>query len=216
MLRRESAVKGGANMRTFPRIVVVSASLLLAFTVRADDFQAGWDAYNSADYDTALAIWQPLADAGDARGQYGLGLMYGNGFGVMMDDAQALHWYGLAAEQGHGDAACKIAIMHQNGWGVPMNDEEAIRWYLMAAEQGVTEAQSALGNLYNASYSPLYDQHQAYKWFTIAARLGDFNAATMQEDLARAMTTEDVVAVESDVIAWFQGREALLANQPDE
>ena len=104
-------------MRTLKRIVVLSVSLLLANAVLADDFQAGMDAYNSADYETAIAKWQPLADAGDARGCYGMGLLYGNGFGVMMDDAQAMHWYGLAADGGHGDAANKLGVMHQNGLG---------------------------------------------------------------------------------------------------
>ncbi|MFQ5608931.1 MAG: tetratricopeptide repeat protein [Woeseiaceae bacterium] len=202
-------------MRTFIRIFVVSASLLLANPVSADDFQSGLDAYNSADYETAMAKWQPLAEAGDARGQYGMGLLYGNGFGVMMDDAQALHWYGLAAEGGHGEAANKLGVMHQNGWGVPMSDEEAARWYTMAAEQGVTEAQKALGNLFAADYSPVHDKKRAYMWYAIAAKLGDINAQAEQEDLARRMDTDMVIEAEGLVGIWFQGRESLLANQPE-
>ena len=203
-------------MRTLTRIVVLFASLLLANSVFADDFQAGMDAYNSADYETAIAKWQPLADAGDARGCYGMGLLYGNGFGVMMDDAQALHWYGLAAEGGHGDAANKLGVMHQNGWGVPMNDAEAAKWYTMAAEQGVVEAQNALGNLYMAEYSEMYDMEKAYMWFAVASKLGDINAATQKDELARRMETEQVIAAEGLVNVWFEGRQGLLANQPGE
>lgn len=203
-------------MRTFTRIVVLSAALVLASPVYADDFQAGMDAYNSADYETALATWQPLAEAGDARACYGMGLLYGNGFGVMMDDAQALHWYGLAAKAGHGEAANKLGIMHQNGWGVPMDDAEAAKWYTKAAELGVTDAQVALGNLYRAEYSGMHDPQKAYMWFAIAARLGDINAATQKDELARSMETEEVIAAQGLVSVWFQGRESLLANQPGE
>ena len=134
----------------------------------------------------------------------------------MMDDAQSLHWYGLAAEGGHGDAANKLGVMHQNGWGVPMNDSEAAKWYTMAAEQGVTEAQNALGNLYMAEYSEMYDPQRAYMWFAIASKLGDINAETQQEDLARRMESEEVIAAEGLVSVWFEGREGMLANQPAE
>ncbi|MCH8278003.1 MAG: sel1 repeat family protein, partial [Proteobacteria bacterium] len=98
--------------------VVVAASLLFITAVWGDDFQQGLDAYNSADYDTALAKWQSLADSGDANSQFGLGQMYGNGFGVMMDDDQAIKYYGLAVQQGHAQAQCNLAVMYQNGWGV--------------------------------------------------------------------------------------------------
>lgn len=203
-------------MRTLIRIVALSALLLLANPLLADDFEAGMDAYSSADYETALAKWQPLAEAGDARACYGMGLLYGNGFGVMMDDAQALHWYGLAAKAGHGEAANKLGIMHQNGWGVPMNDTEAAKWYTLAAEQGVVEAQNALGNLYRAEFSDMHDIRKAYMWFAVAAKLGDINAATQRDELARGMETDEVIAAEGLVNVWFQGRQSLLANQPGE
>ena len=40
------------------------------------------------------------AEQGDAAAQYNLGIMYGNGTGVPQDDAEALRWYRLAADQG--------------------------------------------------------------------------------------------------------------------
>ena len=125
-------------------IILAAASLLLATLVWGADFQKGLDAYSSADYETALAEWQPLAEAGDIGSQFGLGQMYGNGFGVTMDDAAAIKWYGLAAGQGHAAAQCNLAVMHQNGWGLPQNDVEAMRLFGLAADQGVTEAMIAL------------------------------------------------------------------------
>ena len=45
------------------------------------DFQAGMDAYERGDYETALKKFLPLADQGDADAQYNLGAMYYDGTG---------------------------------------------------------------------------------------------------------------------------------------
>ena len=52
------------------------------------------------------AGWYRLlpADQGHAIAQYNLGWMYANGEGVPEDDAEAVRWYRLAADQGHADA----------------------------------------------------------------------------------------------------------------
>ncbi len=149
-------------MRDYRGIAALFA-LVVASAVWAEDFQKGLDAYNSADYETALAVWQPLAESGDAGSQYGLGMMYGNGFGVMMDDALAIKWYELASGQGHGGALCNLAVMYQNGWGMSPNEEEAVRLYALAAEQGVAEAMTALGRYFSMDFSDAYDPVQAYK-----------------------------------------------------
>ena len=41
-----------------------------------------------------------FASQGNAAAQYNLGLMYRNGEGVPKDDAEAVKWYHLAADQG--------------------------------------------------------------------------------------------------------------------
>ena len=40
------------------------------------------------------------AEQGDAEAQYNLGVMYANGDGLPEDDAEAVRWYRMAAEQG--------------------------------------------------------------------------------------------------------------------
>ena len=52
--------------------VVAAASLLFITAAWGDDFQQGLDAYNSADYDTALAKLQSMAAYGYATRQFGL------------------------------------------------------------------------------------------------------------------------------------------------
>ena len=47
---------------------------------------------------------ETFSRAGDANAQYGLGVMYHNGYGVKQDDFEAVNWYRKAAEQGHASA----------------------------------------------------------------------------------------------------------------
>ena len=199
-------------MRKF-QIVTATIALALATAVWGGDSQKGLDAYNSMDYDTALALWQPLADSGDAGSQYGLGMMYGNGFGVSMDDALALNWYSLAADQGHAGAQYNLAIMYQNGWGVPINDEEAIRYYMLASEQGVAAAMTALGRYFAMDYSDAYDPVQAYKWFSLAYLLQDMDAGVKRETLAARMTVEQIADSNVLIEDWSMEHAELLANQ---
>lgn len=189
-------------MRTFSRILLAAAALTFAAISWSGDFKKGWDAYSAGDYATALSEWQELADAGDANAAYGMGLMYGNGFGVDMLDDQAIKYYSIAAEQGHADAQFNLAVMHQNGWGVPQSDETANEWYLLAANQGVTAAQIALGRYYAMDFLDSFDPVEAYMWFSLAEDLGDVDAADKREFVASRMTAEQVAEGDRRVAAW--------------
>lgn len=187
--------------------------LLVATNAWGGDAQKGFDAYNGADYETALRLWQPLAEAGDADSQYGLGQMYGNGFGVPMDDALAIKWYGLAAEQGHAQALTHLAVMHQNGWGVPQSDEEAIRLFTLAADQGVVEAMMALGRYFAMDFCEDYDPVVAFKWYGIAEMLGDLDAPMKRQSVATNMTAEQIAEANGMVDLWSNSNSNLLVKK---
>ena len=51
--------------------------------------------------------------------------MYANGEGVPEDDAEAVRWYRLAADQGHAGAQYNLGVMYANGEGVVEDDAEA-------------------------------------------------------------------------------------------
>lgn len=57
------------------------------------------------DYAAAARIIRPLAEHGDARAQYNLGIFYDNGLGVPQDKVTAYMWLSLAAAQGREGAA---------------------------------------------------------------------------------------------------------------
>jgi hypothetical protein len=109
-----------------------------------DPFVKGYNAYASKDYETALREFRPVAEQGDARAQFGLGLMYHEGQGVAQDYEEAMKWYRLAAEQGDAGAQNNLGVMYEWGHGVMQDYIVAIKWYRLAAEQGQAEAKSNL------------------------------------------------------------------------
>lgn len=70
----------------------------------ADTFEDAFTAYKSRDYETALALFRPLAEKGDRDAQHNLGVMYFLGQGVSQDYVQAYAWMHLSAGQGHSNA----------------------------------------------------------------------------------------------------------------
>ena len=200
-------------MRLLSRTVLAIFLLLLATSAVAGDFQKGWKAYSSTDYATALAEWQDLAEAGDADACYGMGLLYGNGFGVDLNDDMALKYYLIAAEKGHAEAQYSLGVMNQNGWGVPIDEEEGIKWYLLAADKGVVGAQLALGRVYAMDYSEKYDPVEAYKWFSLATHFGDLDAKSKLDFLETRMAPEQVAEANEQTNLWLQSHKALQASQ---
>ena len=200
-------------MRILKTTFFAALTLLLSSVSWGDDLATGQDAYDMGDYETALTEWQPLADEGLAGAQFGIGLLYANGFGVPLDDDQALKWYSLAAEQGLGAAQCNLAVMHANGWGVPQSSEEAFKWYSLAAEQGVVPAQVNLAKMYSGGYGVELDNVQSLKWHDIAIKIGDNMPTSRRDDVARAMSAEEVAQAAVLESAWMDSHENLLANQ---
>ena len=58
--------------------------------------------------------------------------MYSNGLGLPRDDAAAVRWHRLAADQGNALAELSVGAMYAAGEGVPQDDVEAARWYRRA------------------------------------------------------------------------------------
>lgn len=105
---------------------------LPAIAAAIDDGQA---AYNAGDYATALRLWRPLAEQGDARAQNNLGVMYENGKGVAQDGNEAIHWYRRAAVQGYSGAQYDLGLAYAIGrGGVRRDPVRAYMWFSLAAQ----------------------------------------------------------------------------------
>ncbi len=57
------------------RIAILAVALAVMATPASATYQAGLYAYSAGDYETARREWLPLAEGGDARAQYQLGVM---------------------------------------------------------------------------------------------------------------------------------------------
>ena len=63
------------------------------------EYKRGLTAYQQGDYDGALAIWQPLADAGYPAAQFNIGMLYQNGVGVDQDLSTANAYFADAVDR---------------------------------------------------------------------------------------------------------------------
>ncbi|MFQ5619315.1 MAG: tetratricopeptide repeat protein [Rhodospirillales bacterium] len=189
-------------------IAALGAGFTLGLTAPAwAGFSEGVAAYKRGDYAAALRELRPLAERGDAKAQYGLGVMYTKGLGVPQDDAKALQWYRRAAEQGDAGAQTILGLMYRNGEGVPQDDAKALQWYRKAAEQGHAIAQNNLGFMYSRGQAVPRDYVQAHMWFTIAASRfppGKARDKTVinRDRVAKRMTPAEISQAEKLAREW--------------
>jgi hypothetical protein len=124
-------------------------------------------AYRRGDYATALKLFRPLADQGNAEAQLWLGTIYDEDPGVLRNYAEATKWYRKAGDQGVALAQFNLAIMYAKGEGVPQNDAEAAQWYRLAADQGLAGAQFNLGIMYAEGKGVPQDHVLAHMWLDL-------------------------------------------------
>jgi TPR repeat protein len=186
----------GALLTTL--LVLVAA----ATTATAGTYADAQTAYRKGDYATALKLYRPLAQRGDARAQDAIGGMYARGEGGLpKDDAEALHWFQMAdderkglkayneggyatalrifrplADRGQILAEYLIGLMYANGQGVPQDYAEAMTWHLKAAKQGEAKAQFSVGLMYFKGLGTQAKLAEAFEWYRRAAEQGDATA----------------------------------------
>ena len=112
------------------------ATLPGAPVAEGQTFDEAVAAYGRGDYATAVRGFLVHAEQGDADAQFSLGFMYGNGDGVLKDEAEAVRWYRLAAEQGHAGAQYDLGLMYSNGEGVLKDFVLAHTWFNIAGANG--------------------------------------------------------------------------------
>jgi uncharacterized protein len=91
----------------------------------------------------------------EALAQYGLGLVFANGWGVEQDDAAAVQWFTKAAtakpcqsdqsDGGLARAQFSLAVMYHHGRGCQQDIKKALHWYSAAAAQKHPKALYSLG-----------------------------------------------------------------------
>ena len=97
-------------------LLLLLLSPLVAFAANSVD--EGVNAAARGDFTAALNHFKPLADQGDARALYHLGLMHSKGQGGAQDHIQAAQFFRKAAETGSPEAQNEIGVAYLEGRGV--------------------------------------------------------------------------------------------------
>src|SRR6516164_6645719 len=165
-------------------------------TTSVDPLEDGVAAYQRGDFATALRLFQPLAERGDASAQCNIGVMYEQGRGVAQNYREAMRWFRLAAVQGNSSAQSNLGVMYHKGQGIAQDYGEAMKWYRMAAEQRNPEAQFNLGVMFEEGRGVAQDRVRAHMWYNLAAAVAtDQNgklAARNRDLITKSLTREQL------------------------
>ena len=139
-----------------------------------------------------------LAEKGNDRAQYKLGLSYVNGGNeeATEDDTggykEAFKWWRKAAQRNHPHAQYYLGVMYSSGLGVKKDYKEAYKWWHRAVEQNHPLAQNDLGSMYGNGLGIQEDHVTAYAWYDIAAMNGQKIAEKNKTIIAKKMTLEEI------------------------
>ncbi len=106
--------------------------------------------YNSGDLgvplnvEKGMQLWEKAAYFWDEDASFALAGAYYRGLGVKVDNAAAVKYFRIAAEQGHGLAINNLGLMLWYGRGSPANREEAVRLWIIGAKKDIWQSKHNL------------------------------------------------------------------------
>ena len=168
---------------------------------------AAYESFLGGRYEEAIAIWLPLANAGDAASQFNMGVMYANGLGVDRDVSVAMDWWGRAARQLHVRAAHNLALAMLSGEpmtdGLPVEPDfpGILRYLKIGSDAGYPNSEYTLGKLYAEGVGVEKDQRRAAELFLSASIKGfskaQYNLGKVYRD-GNGMKQDDALS-----LFWF-------------
>jgi localization factor PodJL len=161
-------------------------------TERVDPTPVGAIEKTPAALPLEMASLQALAQRGDPKAQFELGVRYAEGRGgVARDSKLAAEWFYKAADQGLPLAQYRLGSFYEKGIGVERDFDRARSLYEKAASAGNARAMHNLGVLFVENGDGWPDYASAAGWFRKAAEFGvrdsQFNLAVLY---ARGMGVE--------------------------
>lgn len=144
-------------------------------------------AYDRADYKTALKIWLPAAEEGDADAQNTVGEIFEQGLGTQSNFEVAALWYRKAAVQGHKGAQFNLGTLYETGRGVPEDRVEALNWYRMAwglSDDSLTYRSDAEKALLNQAQASARQQRAMAEQLAVAEAKAEAAAARSRQTTA--------------------------------
>ena len=139
---------------------------------------------------------------GDLKSHFDVAACYARGWGVAMDQAEAVKWVRKAADQGYPMAQFSLANCYDNGNGVTKDPVEAAKWMRKAADQGFVSAQYSLAAYYASGEGVSQNLAEAAKWTRKAAEQG---YAPAQSNLGGCYAIGLGVAMNQvEAVKWFR------------
>ena len=149
------------------------------------------------------AFWVEQAAAnGSAIAKFRLGTLYEDGVGVAKDPQEAKRWYVKAADLGNARAMHNLAVLHAEGSLGQPDFEEAFKWFEKGANHGIKDSQFNVGILYVRGLGVEASLPHAYKWFDVVAKIGDRDAAEKRDEIAKALTKEQLEEAKAQSAAY--------------
>jgi hypothetical protein len=117
-------------------LAIVLTVLSAPSPVRADaELDAALAQLHAGEFFEALEALLPLANAGNARAQAEVAMIYHYGLVSGKNFPKALDYYSRAASQQNVDGMLGLAVMNALGQGYAKNMIEAYKWLLLAQER---------------------------------------------------------------------------------
>lgn len=152
---------------SFLTALLASASIAAPAT-GGKSVRDGITAWQHADYASAVAVWTPLAEKGDADAAFNLGQAYRLGRGVPVDLSKAQTWLERAAKAGHLDAQTTLGLLLFDSG----SRQAAMGWLEKAAERGEPRAMLVYGTALFNGDGVARDPLMAYVYVSRAAAQG--------------------------------------------
>ncbi|MBS0578895.1 MAG: sel1 repeat family protein [Proteobacteria bacterium] len=176
--------------------------------VRAWDLREQLTGHHEAiDYDFALSVWQPRADAGEAAGQYAVGALRMERGQDTSEVGEAVRWLTKAADQSYGVAEWTLGECYAEGTGVKRDEQRAVQLFRRGAEHGSAQAAFSLGAAYEHGRGVRKSDADAVHWYQVAAEGGEGEAALNYAnmlDAGRGVPRNSALAAE-----WYRKGAAL-------
>lgn len=159
-------------------------------------------AYDRADYKTALTVWLPAAEEGDADAQVNVGEIFEKGVGDTPNYEAAFIWYEKAAKKGNARGQFNLGTLYEQGLGVEKDTIAALSWYRKA--WGLPED--------NLIFQSSVDKQQAELLNTINAdiRKKDLQIKIMNQQLAELNASKKKQHDNNELSAQIQELKSLV------
>lgn len=141
-------------------------------TYTAADLMKAYEAYDTSNFNEALRVVAPMADADIVDAQILLADMFFHGTGVAKDSSRALIWFSKAANLGSADAQNAVGYLFAKGLGTGKDPKSAVRWFSVAAAAGNPIAKYNLGVAYAGGIGCEKDQQKAAELLSHTTSIG--------------------------------------------